>query len=137
MKKIIRKTWKILRWPVYLFTGLIVLLLVAMESLDRYIATEQGARWVYKNIPCDSVEINYTDSGLRYLSIGDPDKQPLVLVYGAPGTIFDWTNTNVQSGEVCQSGRTAADRHGLVTLRALEVTKQKHRIALRLASKGR
>lgn len=90
MKKIIRKTWRILRWPIYIFTGLVVLLLVAMESLDRYIATEKGARWVYKNIPYDSVEIKYTDSGLRYLSIGDPGKQPLVLIYGAPGTIFDW-----------------------------------------------
>lgn len=90
MKKILRKTWKILRWPVYIALGLFILLLVAVESIDRYMATEKGARWVYKNIPHENLDIKYTDSGVRYLSIGDADKQPLVLVYGAPGSIFDW-----------------------------------------------
>jgi len=90
MKKILHKIWKILRWPIYITLGLFILLLIAMESIDRYIATEKGARWVYKNIPHENFDIKYTDSGVRYLSIGDPEKQPLVLVYGAPGTIFDW-----------------------------------------------
>ncbi len=90
MKKILRKIWKILRWPVYIALGLAILLLVAMESLDRYLATEKGARWLYRNTPYESWEVKYTDSGLRYLSIGDADKLPLVLVYGAPGSIFDW-----------------------------------------------
>lgn len=90
MKNILLKTWKILRWPIYLLLVLIILLLIAMESIDRYLATESGARWAYRNVPSENFDIKYTDSGIRYLSIGDPEKQPLLLVYGAPGTIFDW-----------------------------------------------
>ena len=89
MKKLLKITGKILRWAFYVALGLIVLLLVAMESFDRYFATEKGSKWLYRNTPRE-VSVMYTESGLRYLSIGDPEKQALLLIYGAPGSIFDW-----------------------------------------------
>ena len=46
--------------------------------------------WLYREINPAQQELNYTSSGIRYLSIGDASKQPLVLIHGAPGGVFDW-----------------------------------------------
>lgn len=81
---------KILRWLGILILGLIVILMVGIELFDRYLATEKGARWIFKNVPAP-MEIRFTASGVRYVSIGDPKKPPLLLIHGAPGSLFDWS----------------------------------------------
>lgn len=90
MKKALKITLKVFRWTAIVVVTLFILLLVAIESFDRYIATEKGAMWLYKKVPYPNKELKYTDSGIRYFEIGDPNKPPLLLVHGAPGGIFDW-----------------------------------------------
>jgi pimeloyl-ACP methyl ester carboxylesterase len=90
MKKFLTILKKIFRWVIYIVLFLLVALLVFVEVFDRYLATRQGARWLYSNVPADSVEVKFTGSGVRYLSIGESDKPPLLLIHGAPGSLFDW-----------------------------------------------
>ena len=37
------------------------------------------------------ITVHHSKGGIRYLSIGDADKQPLMLIHGAPGGLFDWS----------------------------------------------
>ena len=90
MKTILLKAKIVLRWLLSAALILAVLLLLTVEVLDRYIATEKGAQWLYRNVTQQPKLVKSTASGVRYLSIGDPDKQALVLIHGAPGSIFDW-----------------------------------------------
>lgn len=90
MKKVLKIPLKVFRWTAIVLVTLFILLMVSIESFDRYIATEKGARWLYKKVPYPNKEIKYTDSGVRYFEIGDPEKPPLLLIHGAPGGIFDW-----------------------------------------------
>ncbi len=83
-------TKKILFWSGIGASVLIIVLLVALEIFDRYISSEKGTRWLYSATPHQNIEINRTKSGIRYLSIGDPDKPSLLLVHGAPGCVLDW-----------------------------------------------
>ncbi|MEZ5041924.1 MAG: alpha/beta hydrolase [Saprospiraceae bacterium] len=83
-------TKRIFRWFLYLTLGLVAILFVFIESFDRYLSSEKGTRWWFKDIARADWSIQYTPSGLRYLEIGDPEKQPLLLVHGAPGGCFDW-----------------------------------------------
>ena len=46
------------------------------------------------------------------------------------GEAFKWTNTALADGKVVQSGTVKADEWGLVTLRGLQVTKGRNRIAI-------
>jgi pimeloyl-ACP methyl ester carboxylesterase len=82
-------TAKIARVLLLLLFGLIVLGLLGMEGFDRYVSSERGTRWLYKATP-EKVAIRFTDSGLRYLEIGDPQKPPLLLLHGSPGSVMDW-----------------------------------------------
>ena len=90
MKKILTFLLKLLKWLTIAGFALAVLLLIAVEVFDRYMATDRGAQWMYNDIPGKTIDIRRTNSGLRYLSIGDADKKALVLVHGAPGGHFDW-----------------------------------------------
>jgi hypothetical protein len=47
-----------------------------------------------------------------------------------PGDTFRWTNRPVKADQALQSGEVEADRWGLVTLKAVRVTKQKHQIVI-------
>jgi pimeloyl-ACP methyl ester carboxylesterase len=82
-------TLKIARGLLLLLLGLIVLGLLGIEGLDRYVSSERGTRWIYKDTP-QAVAVRFTDSGLRYLEIGAPDKPPLLLLHGSPGSVMDW-----------------------------------------------
>lgn len=84
-------TKRIFRWVLYIALALVAILFIVIESFDRYVSSEKGTRWWYKDIPRQDWTINYTPSGLRYLEIGDADKQPLLLVHGAPGSVMDWS----------------------------------------------
>ena len=90
MKTVLLKAKLVFRWLLFIALTLAVLLLLTVEILDRYIATEKGVQWLYRNVDQRPLSIHYTPSGVRYLSIGDADKQPLLLIHGAPGSVFDW-----------------------------------------------
>ena len=47
-----------------------------------------------------------------------------------PGQRFRWTNTAVSDGEQLQAGAVVADKHGLVTMEKVIVTKHGNRILL-------
>ena len=47
------------------------------------------------------------------------------------GQRFVFTNVTAADGKTIQSGEVAADKHGLVTIPRLVVTKGKHRVAIR------
>ncbi len=47
-----------------------------------------------------------------------------------PGAAFTWTNRSIADGEVIQTGKATADRHGRVTLEKVSVMKGKNRIKL-------
>ena len=47
------------------------------------------------------------------------------------GREFTWTNTTVSDGRRVGSGTAAADEHGLVTVKGLRITKDRHRITIR------
>ena len=47
-----------------------------------------------------------------------------------PGQKFKWTNTSLTDKKEVQSGEATADKHGLVTLEKVRVTKGANRIAL-------
>ena len=47
-----------------------------------------------------------------------------------PGQKFKWTNTSVKEGKQVQSGTAEADKHGLVTMQKVTVTKGANRITL-------
>ena len=80
-----------MKWLLFIALGLFVLLLLFVETFDRYIATDHGARWYYSDVPNhQNIEVKRTASGLRYLSLGAADKQALVLIHGAPGSIMDF-----------------------------------------------
>lgn len=88
--KVLKLAKSILKWVLLIAITLIVLLLLFAEGFDRYIATEKGARWLYRNIPNQQLDIKHTSSGVRYLKIGDASKTPLLLIHGAPGSLWDW-----------------------------------------------
>lgn len=60
-----------------------------IEAADRYLSSQRGAEWLYEDIG-QPKSINYSESGLRYLTVGDTSLQPLLLLHGAPGGLFDW-----------------------------------------------
>ena len=90
MKKIWLITKKVLFWLGIVAITLVILLLIGVEVFDRYVSSESGTRWLYSEIPQDTVEIKHTESGVRYLKIGDSNKPTLMLVHGAPGSVMDW-----------------------------------------------
>jgi len=47
-----------------------------------------------------------------------------------PGAAFAWTNTDLTTGKVVESGRVKADQWGLVTLKQVTVTKGKNRVRI-------
>jgi len=48
----------------------------------------------------------------------------------APGAEFHWTSTRLADGKVLQSGTATADRWGLVTLKNVQISREKHRIEI-------
>lgn len=91
MSRFFPVTKRIFRWALYIGLALVAILFIVIESFDRYISSEKGTRWWYKDIPRQDWTIKFTPSGLRYLEVGDADKQPLLLVHGAPGSVLDWS----------------------------------------------
>lgn len=70
---------------------IVATLLIAIQIFDSFwLSTEQGAKWIYRHIPAENFSIHYTKEGLRYVEIGDAKKPVLLLIHGAPGSIFDW-----------------------------------------------
>lgn len=47
-----------------------------------------------------------------------------------PGTKLPWTNKDLKTGQTVQRGVAAADKLGLVTLKAVQLTKAPHRISI-------
>lgn len=91
MSRFFPVTKRIFRWALYVGLALVAILFIVIESFDRYISSERGTRWWYKDIPSKDWTINFTPSGVRYLEIGDAEKQPLLLIHGAPGSVLDWS----------------------------------------------
>lgn len=90
MKKIFLKVLKIFKWIGIVVLSLVIILLLTVEILDRYIASEKGAFWVFKNVSQQAKTVKFSKSGVRYMEIGDPEKPALMLIHGAPGSLFDW-----------------------------------------------
>ncbi len=90
MKKALSISFKVLRWFALILIILFILLLAFIEGFDRYISSEKGAMWLYKKVPHTNKKIKFTHSGIRYFEIGDAEKPPLLLIHGAPGSVFDW-----------------------------------------------
>ncbi len=84
-----KKSLRIVKWVTLSLAGLTVLLLLLISMADRYLSTEQGARWLYSAVE-QPLKIRYAPNRVRYLQIGDTTKTPLLLVHGAPGGLFDW-----------------------------------------------
>jgi len=80
----------IVKWGLMVAFILAVLLLLLAEVLDRYWSTAVGAYRLYRKIPADGIVLKYASSGVRYARIGDRSLQPLLLIHGAPGSLFDW-----------------------------------------------
>ncbi len=80
----------VFKWLLIVVFSLVAVLFLSMELLDYYLSSEQGTRWLYKSVPRPINEIKFTESGVRYLTIGDTQKQPLLLLHGAPGGAYDW-----------------------------------------------
>lgn len=91
IRSVLRWSKKIVKWLFIVFFALVCLLLIAIEAFDRYVSSESGAHWLYSEIPGFTPSVHYTTSGIRYLKLGDPEKPPLLLIHGAPGSIMDWT----------------------------------------------
>ena len=87
---------KVLRWVLIGLLLLPLLGMLAMEGVDRYLASDRGAKWFYRKVPA-SVTVLHTDNGLRYLEIGDPALPALLLLHGSPGGLFDWRSMAVDS----------------------------------------
>ncbi len=92
MQKFIRIGKRLVKWSFIVAVSLVILLIILLESFDRYLSTEKGIRWMFSEVPASQVDIQYTASGIRYLSIGDSDKPALLMVHGAPGSVLDWLN---------------------------------------------
>lgn len=90
MNPILAKSLKVLKWLGLIVLILFVALLLFIEFFYRHLSSEKGALWMYGKTPRE-VFVHHTKGGIRYLSIGDPDKQPLLLIHGAPGGLFDWS----------------------------------------------
>lgn len=90
MNPVVAKSLKVLKWTFYILIFLGIILFLFIEFFYRYLSSERGAFWLYDKTP-RPVTLHYTESGIRYLSIGDMDKQPLLLIHGAPGGLFDWS----------------------------------------------
>jgi len=86
------------RWTACLFVLLLVGLLLTVELFDRFVSSEKGPKRLYNDIPADTVRVNHTPSGIRYLAIGDTSKAPLLLIHGAPGGLFDWRPLSGRAG---------------------------------------
>lgn len=90
MHPIVINSLKILKWIFYIALILVIVLLLFIEFYYRHLSSEKGAFWLYDETPKE-VTLHYTNNGIRYLSIGDADKPPLLLIHGAPGGLFDWS----------------------------------------------
>lgn len=87
MKQIVN----IAKWVLILGATFITLLLIGIESFDRYISTNAGTRYIYRKTPyAETLEIHKTESGIRYITLGNQNKPNLLLLHGAPGSVFDW-----------------------------------------------
>ncbi len=96
MNKALRFILKILKWAILFIILILALLLGLIEGFDRYLSSEKGALWLYKKVPHANKHIRFTSSGVRYFEIGDPDKPALLLIHGAPGSLFDWRGMAMQ-----------------------------------------
>lgn len=91
MNPVLKTALKIFQWLIFIVLGIYSLFALYIETFDRYIATDKGALWYYSDIPnADALEVKRTPSGVRYLSLGDPNQQALLLIHGAPGSIMDF-----------------------------------------------
>ena len=84
------KILNMLKWVLYVILFLVFTLFIGIEIFDRYLSSNKGAKWLYSEVPHANKKITFTSSGIRYLTVGDPEKQALVLIHGAPGSFFDW-----------------------------------------------
>lgn len=84
-----KKWWRIPKIIVITFFTIVFLLLVFMESVDRFFTTDYGINYLYRHIPRE-VQIKNTDKG-KYLEIGDKNKPLLMFIHGAPGGMEDWS----------------------------------------------
>ncbi len=90
MKSKPTKIKKIGRWIMGLGILLFCVLLLTIELFDRFLSSDRGPAWLYGGIPADTAQVRFSPSGIRYLTVGDTTKMPLLLIHGAPGGLFDW-----------------------------------------------
>lgn len=90
MAKLTKIILSILKWLLIIGLSLIALLFISMEAFDYYLSSDKGTQWLYKGVSQPINKISHTKSGVRYLTIGEEDKQPLLLIHGAPGGSYDW-----------------------------------------------
>lgn len=90
MKKVLLKILKFTKWFGIILLSLLILLMIELEIFDRYLATEKGAFWLFDKVKAQPQAVKFTPSGVRYMEIGDPAKPALLLIHGAPGSLFDW-----------------------------------------------
>lgn len=66
-----------------------ILPLLGMQLLDWVLTTDRGARLLFwRSHP--NIKVRYTDTGIRYITIGDENKQPLMLIHGAMISLLTW-----------------------------------------------
>ena len=93
MKKFLFLVRKTLYWSSIILGIFVVLVLLGIEFFDRYVSSETGTKWLYKKTPhYNTLKIKRTSSGIRYITLGDPQKEALLLIHGAPGMVMDWTS---------------------------------------------
>lgn len=93
MKKVFLKVLKFFKWVGIVLLSLFIILLVTVEILDRYIASEKGAFWVFKNVSQQPKAIKFSKSEVRYVEIGDPNKPALMLIHGDKDTLVPYENS--------------------------------------------
>ena len=78
----------IFKWIGIVLLGLVIFLLLALESFDRYLATEKGALWMFRKVD-QPKSVRWSADGTRFLEIGSSEKPPLLFIHGAPRSLFD------------------------------------------------
>lgn len=100
------------KWLLIIAFSLLVLLILFVEGFDRYLGTEKGIQWMFSEVQTEQFDIHYTEKGVRYLSLGDPQKPALLMVHGAPGSVLDWLNFSSQERIFQHYRLLLADRPG-------------------------
>lgn len=80
----------IFKWIGIVLLGLVIFLLLALESFDRYLATEEGALWMFRKVD-QPKSVRWSADGTRFLEIGSSEspRRCSVLVFLHSGSRRD------------------------------------------------